>query len=207
MRLNGGCLDGSSRFPMRGWHLPLLLVLLLLLPQTGYSEMLRYLDEHGTATFVDDTFLSPVERQDLQQKVFSAKRTLRESGTTKVQIHGNQVLVPVEISDGYNRVTARLLLDTGASQTFFHRRSIDRLQLKPLGKGRSRLAGGQLIATDRVRLGSLDVGPHTWESPTVYVIDIQDSDIHFDGLLGMDFLMKHHYRIDFERQLIQWQDE
>jgi len=199
MRLNGRGLEVTLLLAV------VLLLPLLLLPQSGHGEMQRYLDEHGTATFVDDSFLSPAERQDLQQKVLSAEQALRQSRISRVEVRGNQVLVPVEISDGYNRVNARLLLDTGASQTFFHRRTMDRLQAKPLGKGWSRLAGGQLIATDKVRLGSLKVGPHTWQNPAVYVIDNQDSGVDFDGLLGMDFLMRNHYRIDYQEQLIHWQ--
>jgi hypothetical protein len=167
--------------------------------------MLRYLDEHGTPVFVDDTHLSPAERRELRQKARAAEQSLRRPKTTPVEVHGNQVLVPVEISDGYSRIHARLLLDTGASQTVFHRRTMAPLQIKQLAKGWSRLASGQLIATDQVRLGSLQVGPHTWQNPTVYVIDIQDEDAPFDGLLGMDFLRQHHYRIDFRKQLLHWQ--
>jgi hypothetical protein len=187
------------------WRLALLLLAGLLLPQTGHGEMRRYLDENGTPVFVDDSDLAPKERQDLEQKVRAAEQAERRSRTTSVEIQGNQVLVPVELSDGASRIRARLLLDTGASQTVFHRRTMASLRTKLLAKGWSRLASGQLIATEQVRLGSLEVGPHTWKNPTVYVIDIQDEDVPFDGLLGMDFLREHHYRIDFRRQLLHWQ--
>ncbi len=186
-------------------HLALLLPGLLLLPQTGHGEIHSYVDEHGTSVFVDDAYLSPAERQNLQQKVLAAEQAMRQSRTTPVEVHGNQVLVPVEISDGRSQIRARLLLDTGASQTVFHRHAMAQLQTKLLGKGWSRLADGQLIATDKVRLRSLKVGPYTWKSPTVYLIDLSDSEVPFDGLLGMDFLMEHHYRIDFQQQLIHWQ--
>lgn len=177
----------------------------LFFAQTGRCEIHRYIDEHGTSVFVDDAYLSPSERQDLQQRVQASELAVRRSRKTPVEIQGNQVLVPVELSDGHNRIRARLLLDTGASQTVFHRRTMKPLQTRLLGKGWSRLAGGQRIATDKVRLESLRVGPHTWQNPTVYVIDLQDPEVPFDGLLGMDFLRDHHYRVDFNQQLLIWQ--
>jgi len=183
----------------------LLLAVFLTLPYTSHSEIHNYVDEHGTNVFVDDAYLSPTERRGLRQKVLDSEKAHRESLITPVKIYGNQVLVPVEINDGNRRISARLLLDTGASQTVFHRQTIASLQTKFLGKGWSRLAGGQLIATEKVRLASLQIGPHTWETPAVYLIEISDSDAPFDGLLGMDFLRKHPYRIDFQQQLIHWQ--
>lgn len=178
---------------------------LLMLPQAGHGEIHNYVDEHGTSVFVDDTYLSPAERRSLQQKVVDSEIAQRESLTTPVQVHGNQVLVPVKISDGYRQISVRLLLDTGASQTVFHRATVASLRRKFLGQGWSRLAGGQLIATEKVRLASLQVGPYTWKTPAVTLIEISDADVPFEGLLGMDFLRNHPYRIDFQQQLIHWQ--
>ncbi|MCD4689112.1 MAG: retroviral-like aspartic protease family protein [Desulfuromonadaceae bacterium] len=185
--------------------LPLLLLGLLMQPQASHSEIHSYVDEQGTRIFVDDAYLSPTERRGLQQRVLDSENAQRKSLSTPVKVYGNQVLVPVELSDGNRQVRAQLLLDTGASQTVFYRRTVVSLRTKFLGKGWSRLAGGQLIATERVRLAALQVGPYTWKTPAVYLIDLNDSDAPFDGLLGMDFLRQHHYRIDFQQQLIHWQ--
>jgi hypothetical protein len=48
------------------------------------------------------------------------------------------------------------------------------------------------------------VGPHTEKNLLAGIIEHTGPDVAFDGLLGMNFLKNYHYTIDFENQVLLW---
>jgi clan AA aspartic protease (TIGR02281 family) len=126
---------------------------------------------------------------------------------SKAIIKGNQVIVLASLTNGAKKEEIRLLLDTGASSTAISSEAAARLdfELEKAEKSLARVADGSFLDTLIVNLDALEVGPHVRNNMKITVIDRKVPVEEHDGLLGMDFLMGLHYRIDFTNQQIIWQ--
>ena len=123
---------------------------------------------------------------------------------TRVKIKGNRVLVPVLLSYNRRQVTVDLILDTGASTTLLHRKVADKLKIRGGKEALGRVAGGGTIKATRVALNYLQVGSLRKDNIVVSVVDHEGPPVVYSGLLGMDFLRGLDYRIDYEKQVINW---
>jgi predicted aspartyl protease len=124
---------------------------------------------------------------------------------TAITIDGNRIFVPVTLANHGIEVEALLLLDTGASQTAVHREVADQLNIIALKKGMSQVAGGQQIYTELGKIDYLKIGPHTIKNASVLIINHEGPPVNFKGLLGMNILKNFQYKLNFEKQVIQWQ--
>lgn len=123
---------------------------------------------------------------------------------TKVIINGNQVLVPVTFSYNGNTIESLLLLDTGASITVVNRDLAEQLNIENAFKTEVMVVGGNKIETDLIQVDYIEAGPVRVENLTVGIIDHQGEPVQWEGLLGMNFLRKTDYQIDFENKVIHW---
>lgn len=124
---------------------------------------------------------------------------------TKVDLlDGVHILVPVALESNGHRIEARMLLDTGASIMVLHRKVADQLHLKSTGKAQLLIAGGKILDSDIVYLDAVGVGPIRKNGLQASVIPHDGPEVRYQGLLGMNFLIGTNYRIDFDRQVIQW---
>ncbi|GBC60712.1 hypothetical protein DENIS_1669 [Desulfonema ishimotonii] len=143
------------------------------------------------------------EREKREKLLDERKRRRRE---TPVEIEGNNVIVPVRLICGKKKMTARLLLDTGASVTALHREVARKLSLRNLRKARAQVASGDVIDTWVAHLESVQAGPHIRTGLEAVILDISgDQQLPWNGLLGMNFLRGLRYHVDFERQVISWE--
>ena len=137
-------------------------------------------------------------------------RLRRDGGCPRERVEGGRVIVPfqrvqdvmvvdVRIND---KVTARMLLDTGASSVALTRPLANRLGLD-ISKGKPlRVATvGGVVSAQRVLLDSVALGGARVEKVRAAVVEamvLSDA----EGLLGNSFLSRFDYRVDDARSQI-----
>lgn len=204
---------------------------LLILSDLSVAAVYEYRDLSGRRVFVDRLSKVPVEYRDqLQirealemtaeetaqsqrlQQIAQLERALRNidkllgQQTSAISTQNNQILVPVRVARGNRSQQLRLLLDTGANRTVFHRDALSQLGSVGEPVGEAQIASGQKISLYAMNLDSLDIGPFEIAPVQVQVIDYQGIAAH-QGLLGMDLLSQIQYEIDVSAQVLRWAPE
>lgn len=167
------------------------------MPETG---IYKFTDKNGVINIVDSAHKVPPQ--------YRSKVTVvqEKNSTTAVRIVGNQVLVPVTLQHNGRVVQTLLLLDTGCSNTVISedvaaRLGIDWSDSKSVT---ARVADGRSVGAQRVRVDRLSVGSRGEAPCDVDVMGHVGPRESHEGLLGMNFLREHQYRLDLKRSVIVW---
>jgi|GEM_PF-1948628 len=178
----------------------------------------KYEDKNGLTFWVDDVAKIPVEyRSKVPENRDSAEKTKapvdqsrveKRQYVTRISIDNNQIIVPVVFKNKGRRVKARMILDTGASVTTIYSALAAKLNLKKnkLTNVRSVVANGAATDTLLTKVDSIEVDDKILANSEVVVMPASNS-IGADGLLGNSFLHFFNFTIDYEKQLLRWNEK
>ena len=142
--------------------------------------------------------------RDLEKEEAEKKKAMAVKTTPVIINSDNQILVPVSLGYKGKTVQAHLLLDTGANTTTIHDNIAEQLGISGGRRGSLIVAGGDKIKARQLAIDSIAVGPKTVVDPWIFVLTFTGQKASFDGLLGLDFLRRFKYHIDFEKSAIVW---
>jgi len=163
---------------------------------------------HNTGEFIpaDEGSVAIISQPEELEKL---SRPFPNKIETKVLMVGNAVLVPVKLGYKEKELSTWLVFDTGATTTALHKSVGDELGISPNASGKTAIADGTVIDTQKATLDYIIVGPYRMDNFQSVIIDHKnDSNSNMvKGLLGMNFLRKVNYKIDFARKMIKWSDK
>ena len=194
------------------------------LTETCLSQTYKYIDENGHVVFTDNEINIPEKYHEKttifhkQLHEWTYRRNNTEPGMSyhaisqklvkekdrerwvKIEIKKKHVIVPVKITIAHKKTTLKLLLDTGSDKTLLYKRSLKRFKLLNHKAVSLQQASGGLVGAKEITLTNLEVGKIKEKEMTALVLSFQGSRVEYDGLLGTDFLLKHRYIIDYDKQ-------
>lgn len=171
-------------------------------PAIKTSTLYTFTDNQGVIHIVDVLEKVP-QAYRRNMKVDTSSPSVAAS--TPVFINGNQVIVPVTITYRGRSVTARLLLDTGATVTTISEALAGGLGVSggDVQPGKSTVADGRSVGSYSFKADSLSVGDHHVPNADTSILPGSGGK-GYDGLLGMNYLKNFRYHVNFDRSVIEW---
>ncbi len=143
--------------------------------------------------------------QGILKNVQEQQKGINISGAESKYIkHGNNIILPVIINNAGKTIQVNMLLDTGCSITLLDEEIAKSLSVQNSGILEATIADGTTIKAKTGNVNSFKVGPINEINFLVSSKQIMGKKKNFYGLLGMNFLEKHPFIIDHNREVIVW---
>lgn len=121
---------------------------------------------------------------------------------TRVRVTDNRIYVPVTMKNNGRSSTMWMLLDTGCSITNIPYSQLNRINAK-YGRSMSlRIADGSTMSGREATIDLIQIGSQKERDFRVAGTKVAGSDNK--GLLGLDFLKKGPFKVDYDRQMLVW---
>ena len=160
----------------------------------------KYVNTYNQKNTQRDTY----RRQELNFiKYKNGKPILHSSqDSTKITIVNNQIFIPVTLINNGLSIKIQLVLDTGCSHTSIPYKYLNKIRPKFTERGMMIVADGRKVPIKRTVIDYIKVGSKKERSFPISGSEVVGS--QNTGLLGLDFLKNHPFRIDFEKQILYW---
>jgi predicted aspartyl protease len=170
-----------------------------------YAEKFDHLpeDQKSQAVESDQERQRAIELEHQRQTEIDLQNKMKAM-ETRVTITNNQIIVPVSFSNGGLEAATHLILDTGATHTVIYRSFASQLNILSVATGQSKVASGQSVLSEVGKVDFMKVGPIQARDFPVIIMSFEGPPIAYSGLLGMDFLSRVEYVLDYENQVIRW---
>jgi len=166
--------------------------------QTSVSgKVFSWIDEKGVRHASNVSY--PVNNPTLTVKDEIKRKSVP---VTKISVKNGQVYIPVTFHNGGRTITRWLTLDTGCSVTNLSFNHLKKLNVKYDGKSTSILADGSKKTNWKTTVDWIKVGPNY--EYNFLINGSKRAGSENKGLLGLNFLKKHPFKIDFENEFIVW---
>lgn len=160
------------------------------------GKVFSWIDKNGLKHYSNTNY--PLDNPTL--KVQTEINT--ENSTTKISIKDGQIFIPVTFENNEKQITINMVLDTGSSHTNVPYKSLSRLDVTYTENTTSTLADGSKKHGMRAKVKMIKVGPN--QEYNFLITGSKVAGSQNEGLLGLDFLKKHPFKIDFDHNLIVW---
>ncbi len=214
--------SGKSKSLGVAIHFSLTVLIFSLLIPTGEAGIYSYKDENGKTHYTDNLSKIPLEYRENDKKIRKHKEARKDTSTAPAALtpiapieipglpsNGGSIEIPL-IPQGNNylvdvvlngTVTARLILDTGASLIDISKEVAEKLGLYAANISAKRTfnTANGAVQHPIVAMQSVKVG----NAQSILVeSSINDSFSGIDGLLGMSFLGDYRFEIDRSKKVL-----
>ncbi len=167
------------------------------LPPISLSgKVFSWEDQDGKRYFSNTNFPLDNETLQVQTEISNYHKV------TKISIINNQIYIPVTLWNNGRSTTLNMVLDTGCSHTIVPYKYLNDISAGYGQKVTSRLADGKTTVGRKAFLDMIQVGSRKERNFTV--TGAKNAGAVNSGLLGLDFLKNHTFKIDFDNRFLVW---